>query len=513
MDGRSVRVAVYNRHWTTLGGGEKYGGGIAQALQEDFDVELLTHEEFDTDEFAERLALDLHRTKLRVIGDAPRAVTNASADYDLFINTSYMSNDHCAASAGIYVVHFPSPLREVLPTWRRLVGKVTGGRRPSSAVEWGTGFYPSTSGLLHSLIWTDGEGELLVHRLPGTRCKLLLSFSRQRPTQLGTVRVSVEVDGEPYETVVVEPTSSRFWRPIKLSVPIPERDDRLTRVVLRSETFVPAEVEGTDDRRRLGVPLTDVTTRPRHPTRGRKGPRTFVDSYSRIVANAEFTRGFIQRWWEVDPTVVYPPVTMQERGPKANAILSVGRFFRPEYGHCKKQLEMVRAFRRLCEGGLEGWELHLVGGCSDDDRSYLEAVRTESHGLPVVTHVNATGAELRSLYATASIFWSLTGLGEDPRTHPARFEHFGITTVEAMSAGAVPIVLRAGGQIEIVRHEVDGMLITNLDALVDATRRVATDEHLRSTLSTSAAQRAEHFAMPRFAERFRAVVDDVTGSS
>ena len=29
----------------------------------------------------------------------------------------------------------------------------------------------------------------------------------------------------------------------------------------------------------------------------------------------------------------------------------------------------------------------------------------------------------------------------DPDRHPDRFEHFGITTVEAMSAGAVPIVI------------------------------------------------------------------------
>jgi hypothetical protein len=33
-------------------------------------------------------------------------------------------------------------------------------------------------------------------------------------------------------------------------------------------------------------------------------------------------------------------------------------------------------------------------------------------------------------------------LGEDPERHPDRFEHFGITTVEAMSAGAVPVVTR-----------------------------------------------------------------------
>jgi glycosyltransferase involved in cell wall biosynthesis len=156
--------------------------------------------------------------------------------------------------------------------------------------------------------------------------------------------------------------------------------------------------------------------------------------------------------------------------------------------------------------------LHLVGGCSPADRPYLDAVEVEAAGLPVVIHVNATGSELSELYAGASIFWSITGLGEDPRTHPARFEHFGITTVEAMSAGAVPIVLAAGGQVEIVRDEVDGFLIRDLDGLAAATRRVTDDEALRSRLRTSAQERAEHFAMPEFAKRFRAVVDQVTNA-
>ncbi|MEY2420432.1 MAG: hypothetical protein QOI95_499 [Acidimicrobiaceae bacterium] len=507
-----MKIGVYNRHWTTLGGGEKYGGGIAEALQDDFEVDMLAHEAFDTNELGERLALDLHRTTLRVIGDEPRSVTSASADYDLFINTSYLSSDPCAAPLGIYVVHFPSPLEPDPPPWKRLLGVVTGTRRPSSAIEWGTGFYPWTTGSLRSLIWTDGEGELLVHRPTGTRCTLELSFSRALPAGHTATEVHIEVDGAPHETVVLEPATSRLWRPIRVSVPVAERDDRPTRVVLRSDTFVPADEDGSDDTRRLGVPLTAITTRPRHPGATRRGPRTFVDTYSRIVANAEFTQGFIDRWWNVESTVVYPPVSMKDSGDKAKMILSVGRFFREEHGHSKKQLDMVRAFRKLHEQGLTDWELHLVGGCSAADRPYLEAVESESEGLPVIVHVNATGAELRSLYASAGIFWSLTGLGEDPRTHPARFEHFGITTVEAMSAAAVPIVLEAGGQVEIVRDDTDGFLIRDLDELIAATRRVATDDVLRSRLSASAEERAQYFAMPRFAERFRAVVDEVARS-
>ncbi len=56
-------------------------------------------------------------------------------------------------------------------------------------------------------------------------------------------------------------------------------------------------------------------------------------------------------------------------------------------------------------------------------------------------HVDAPGAELADLYARASIFWHAAGLGEDAEDDPNRMEHFGISIVEAMSAGAVPVVL------------------------------------------------------------------------
>ena len=42
-----MRVAIYNAHWTTLGGGEQLAGGAAAALAPRHDVELLVSESFD----------------------------------------------------------------------------------------------------------------------------------------------------------------------------------------------------------------------------------------------------------------------------------------------------------------------------------------------------------------------------------------------------------------------------------------------------------------------------------
>ncbi len=65
-------------------------------------------------------------------------------------------------------------------------------------------------------------------------------------------------------------------------------------------------------------------------------------------------------------------------------------------------------------------------------------------------------------------------------------KHFGITTVEAMSAGAVPVVIDSGGQRETVDHEVNGFRWSELTELQNYTRRIAGDLNLRKALSENA---------------------------
>jgi glycosyltransferase involved in cell wall biosynthesis len=212
--------------------------------------------------------------------------------------------------------------------------------------------------------------------------------------------------------------------------------------------------------------------------------------------------------------VLNPPVTPQARGTKDKIILNVGRFFAPEHGHCKKQLDLVRAMRALqWRGNVEGWTLHLVGGVSDADRPYLERVRSEAADLPVELHVDAPGAEVRDLYSRASVYWHATGLGEDPETQPDRFEHFGITTVEAMSAGAVPVVIRAAGQKEVVEHGVSGLTWEPLVQLVCFTEDLILDPDRMATMSRAAEVRSERYGMPAFAGHLRGIVAELTAQA
>ena len=88
---------------------------------------------------------------------------------------------------------------------------------------------------------------------------------------------------------------------------------------------------------------------------------------------------------------------------------------------------------------------------------------------------------------------------------PALFEHFGISIVEAMTAGAVPIVFGAGGPLEIVRHGVDGFHWGTPDDLIEKTQLLINDTNLRTRLSNNAIKRATLFGKNQYEEKVQSL--------
>ncbi len=514
-----MKIAVYDRYWTTGGGGERFAGGIAAALAPEHDVRLLAHEDVDTAWLGERLHLDLSGVGVDVLDD-DLGVTRASAAYDVLVNASYLSWDANRARHGIFVVHFPGPRPGRAERARRWVagraGRVLAAR--GVRVELGERFYTPESTRQHGIRWTGGDAELLVSSAAGGPVPVTVLLGRYLPPAVAPLEVVAEVDGRELGRASVDAPTSRVdrRRSVALAFTVDVPAGETVRVDLRSPAWVPADVGIGSDRRPLGVPVIGVhagggwregVARTVPVLAGQTGAPGHLDTYDRLVANSRYTQHWIERLWHRPSGLLYPPVGAMTRGEKAPIILSVGRFFLPGTGHNKKQLEMVTAFRDLvARGGADGWQYHLVGGCAPEHRPYLDQIRAAAEGLPVVLHPDASGAELRDLYAQASIFWHAAGLGEDPQRHPDRYEHFGITTVEAMSAGAVPVVIDAAGQVEIVDHGADGYRFAGLDDLVAHTARLIADPAWRATLSAAAEGRARDFGWEAFTAAVRAEV-------
>jgi glycosyltransferase involved in cell wall biosynthesis len=87
-------------------------------------------------------------------------------------------------------------------------------------------------------------------------------------------------------------------------------------------------------------------------------------------------------------------------------------------------------------------------------------------------------------------------------------EHFGISTVEAMGAGAVPIVINAGGQKEIVEDGVQGFLWDSLDDLKKKTLRLIQDPSLLERMSEKSKEKAKKFAGNRFEKQVMEIFNE-----
>jgi len=376
-----LKVGVYDLYWSTLGGGEQVDGSIAQVLARDHDVTLLGPRPVDVDATERRLGVDLSACDYRRIDD-DTAASAASADFDVFVNGTYLSTAINHAALGYYYVHFPGEIRTRADRFRSRMGVV------------------------------------------GVKA---LSLAPRLPQRLTEVRAAF--------------------------------DRRVDRV-------------------------------------------EFVPSYTRYLANSQFTASWVERLWCRPSDVLYPPVRPSvQPAEKAPLILVLGRFFGPSFGHSKKQHELLATFRELHRSGrLPGWRMAIVGGCDAANRDYALAVKRAARGLPVEVHVNAPGAVVEQLLGEATLYWHGAGLGEDVEQHPERFEHFGISVVEAMAAGAVPLVFGAAGPGEIVQDGTNGAHWSRLGELGELTEALVAAPERISELSRAAVQRAADFSATAFAD-------------
>jgi len=184
-----------------------------------------------------------------------------------------------------------------------------------------------------------------------------------------------------------------------------------------------------------------------------------------IVVNSRFTKAVIDQEYGVNSKVLYPPVEMiKKEATKQQQILSVGRF--EPFLNTKHQDVLIEGFRRL-SAQISGWKLVLAGGTSSD--TWLQTLKAKAAGLNITFAVNVSHTELSALYAESQIYWHAAGYGVDERKNPELTEHFGISTVEAISAHCIPLVVPYGGQREIVSSE--NLHWQSIDELVIKSKR------------------------------------------
>lgn len=526
-----MRAAVYNRWLHTMGGGERHACMAASVLADKYAVDLVTHRAVDRDELAARLNIDLKNVNLRVIPALPpNRFIEFTRGYDLFVNASFMTSQPSAARKSMMLVLFPSPVDNTLAARiRRMIGLFL--IKELLLAEYRDGFYDVQELGRGWFRYASDESTVRV-RVPRKSHAFTVDVlcGNFRPAELGAISASCRVDSRGIGTVQIEPEEGKYVR-WGLRIPAELTHDSTLELDIHCDIYNPGSDLGHDDNRNIGIAVSDVAVAsPRHrlyellfrrlfPRLGLRleglpdyGSLEFLDSYQLICPISEFSLRWMRHYWKREGPILNPPVAVSDHGPvhKDPIILSVGRFF-GEGGHPKNHEFMIRSFAEIVRRGLAGWELHLAGnmGTRNVDEKYFENLTRTAREFPITLHPDLSFAELNKLYARASIYWHASGFGENPNKNPVNFEHFGITTVEAMASGCVPVVINSGGQPEVVTHRVDGLLWDSRQELIDLTFELIEDPEMLERLSQKAVGSATQFGEDRFRRHFLELVESM----
>ena len=513
-----MRIGIYNRWLNTLGGGERHSLAMAEFLSGYYPTCYISHYPVAVEKAAGKLNLDLSHISFKFLPEFfDLNLTEISRKYDFFINASNLDFFPSQAPKSALLVFFPiSFTRDRLSRFKNNLAL----RFKQLAM------IPS---IVEGQPVTDEDSRLVIRsvnskisvEVPAASQTLTCDFAIENRSTFKT-RLSVKINGRILDSMLL-PVQDPFVRDqVVLKRNQGEKVHRIEFLEDRPNDHPPANFDLIFDLFQLSHPryalykkycahlFKEYHHRFLRPRKFKPPLRESLSSYDLIWANSKFTSNWINSYWKRSSYVLYPPVNpiFFNKGIKKNIILNVGRFYAGS--HHKNQSLLIDVFKEMVRQGLNHWEFHLAGGGLYEDihirqmeKNYLEELFSKAEGFPIKIHLDLPINHLVDLYGQSSIYWHATGYGQKENQAPIRMEHFGLTTVEAMASGCVPVVFGAGGQMEIVENNSNGFFWIQKDELKEKTWRLVSDSSLRAQLSEKASQDAEKFNTRNFNNRLQ----------
>jgi len=206
--------------------------------------------------------------------------------------------------------------------------------------------------------------------------------------------------------------------------------------------------------------------------------RNRVGKINQFLAVSNYTREFVKEIWGRDSTTLYPPCPVElyksQNMDVENLAVTIGRIV-PE-----KRMHLFAEIARK----LPQFRFAIIGSvASHQDSYYRFLVKNAPSNLSIIL---SPLRKNRDLLAKAKAY-----------VHCAENEHFGITIVEAMASGCVPIVHNSGGPREIVTEDV-GFKWHNTAEAAEQVWRVISDRELQKRMSSESSKRARLFSDDSF---------------
>ena len=216
-----------------------------------------------------------------------------------------------------------------------------------------------------------------------------------------------------------------------------------------------------------------------------------------VLANSRYVTNLLKDLG-VSVRVLYPPVRSREiiqntsyirRNNREKIIVTITRIAPG------KQLETIP----LIASKVKDAKFILAGSLNDKDY-YMKLLRLKkvfnADNFTIIPNIDT--ADLHTLLGKALIY-----------LHTARHEQFGIAVVEAMAAGAIPIVHKSGGPWHDILEERDGFYgysYSTVEEAIEKIKDIISNPYRHVEVSERARLRALAFDEQIFKAKFREII-------
>lgn len=219
---------------------------------------------------------------------------------------------------------------------------------------------------------------------------------------------------------------------------------------------------------------------------------------STVLTNSEFSCKAIFKTFGVDSTILHPPVDVDifhnaclASKVRNDSILVISRF------HPTKKIENAIHLAKLLHQNEVGICMNIVGNMLPDGIGYFNYLNdlVRHYGLEgfVRFEINVRFDRLLDLMCRSKVY-----------VHPLPGEPFGISTVEAMSAGIIPVVPDIGGHTEFVPARYQFHTYREGVQAVAAALATPTSERIKLSHST------QKYSVTNYIKKFQQILVEVT---
>ncbi len=215
-----------------------------------------------------------------------------------------------------------------------------------------------------------------------------------------------------------------------------------------------------------------------------------------LLTNSRFTHQVIEKYLKKKAIILHPPVEvdgyLNKKMRRKNYVVTVSKFTP------KRHLHKIP----LIASKTKNAKFIVVGVADEYSTETLRKLRETINACNVKDRVllspNVSRSKLIGLLGTAKAY-----------LHTMPFEHFGISIIEAMAAGCVPVVHRSGGPWLDILNEQQGENGFSYESIEEAAQIIdllMCKESLRKKISDNARKRAMNYDTEIFERQLNAIV-------